>query len=53
MKYIVNDDNFAQIIAEADDYINDLKNTYNVSGFDEGIAHIEKLLAVTDFLLEE
>jgi len=52
MKYIINDDNIAQIIADADDYLNDLKKTDHIIDFAEGIEHLEKLLAVTDFLLE-
>ena len=50
-KFVVTDGNFTQVITDADDYLDDLKKTDQILDFQEGIEHIERLLAVIDLLL--
>jgi len=49
----VNDDNFAELIADADHYVKDLRFADKIINFDEGVDHLEQLLAVIDFLMGE
>ena len=51
-KFVVTNDNFTQIVADADNYLDVVKDSAEYGSCKTALEHIEKLLSVIDFLLE-